>query len=206
MDDDAVACTHWLKNIRDAFLQFDCGIVCGPVEPIWPAKRPDWLDDDLLSVYSIVNWGAVPRSLRDNEWVVGTNMAFSRQALGSDRFDTRLGRHGENLISDEETDLVNNLRKRGHQVIYHPAARIEHCIDPKRLTCHWYLRRMYWQGFSDGLRSSGIDTTTRYILFKLKEIADTLTRPEITFVCGTSKLRRLGHVTEQLGKIRGRLA
>ena len=204
LDDDAEPSEAWADTVKDTFQKFSCAAVCGPVVPIWPGERPQWLDDTMLSVYSAVDWGPTTRPLAPTEWLVGTNMAFSREALAGDRFNPHLGRRGRNLVSDEETELVDRLRERGHQVIYQPAARVKHHIHADRLARAWYLRRMYWQGYSQAVRTEA--TRSLYVVYRLKEIADTLIRPQSTYVAGATALRRFGHVAEQAGKMRGILA
>ena len=206
LDDDAVADQDWLSNIARAFAEFDPAVVCGPVEPIWGMQRPAWLSDDLLSVYSVVAWSEMPRPLIGEEWVVGANMAFSRNALGSDSFDARLGRIGAGLLCGEETELVDRIRQRNGTVLYDPRVRVAHHIHAARLARRWYLDRMVAQGCTDSvLCRESCPSGSLYVLRALKEIALTLVVPGATYVAGKSTMRRLGHIAEQIGKIAGRV-
>jgi hypothetical protein len=47
--------------------------------------------------------------------------------------------------------VLEALRAAGHEIGYAPAAAVEHCIDPSRLTQAWFRRRAAWQAVSDYL-------------------------------------------------------
>ena len=122
---------------------------------------------------------------------------------GVERPEKEAGDSLEGKRSEEEVELVARIRRRGHAVWYDPAIRVRHRIHADRLTRRWYFRRMYWQGYTDGRQSA--ESSTRYLLWKAKEIVDTVFRPQTTYVAGASRIRRMGHMVEQLGKMAGRL-
>jgi hypothetical protein len=124
--------------------------VGGPVAPIWPDGRPDWLDPSLDGFYSIVDRGPAARALEADEWLAGTNIAFRRDALlAAGGFDERLGRRPGTLLGNEEIALTAALRRAGHEVRYDPAIAVRHRIHADRLSRAWLRRRVVWQAVSD---------------------------------------------------------
>ena len=156
MDDDAIADPHWLKKILEAFDAFGerVAVVGGKVDPIWEEPRPQWLEDSLLGYVSVVNWGGEVREAAETEWFAGTNITFRTSAvLEHGLFDVKLGRvgGGANLLSNEEVELVRRIREAGGLAIYQPEAMVRHLVERRRLTQHWFRKRVAWQAVSDFL-------------------------------------------------------
>ena len=154
MDDDAVACPHWLERLLEAFDRFgpSTAVVGGRVDPIWEVPRPTWLSDRMLGQLSIVNWGGRTRLASPGEWLAGTNIAFrTRTVLDAGGFDIRLGRTGDGstLLSNEEIVVVEYLRRAGLAAVYAPEAVMKHLVERRRLTQSWFRRRQVWQAVSD---------------------------------------------------------
>lgn len=151
LDDDARAEPTWLEAVLSAFAAFpQSGCIGGPVRPRWPAARPWWLSDALLSYLAVIDLGPISRPLAAGEWLAGTNSAFRKEALaGVGGFRDALGRHGPSLLSDEDVEAVASLMAAGWPVVYDPALVVHHTIPVERLTLRWFLRRAYWQGISE---------------------------------------------------------
>jgi GT2 family glycosyltransferase len=153
LDDDAVAGPGWAGALIDAFAR--CGsaaAVGGPVDPVFGAPRPPWLHDRLLPYVTAIDWGPEERPLREGEWLVGANVAYRRSAyLAAGGCNVALGRigGGNALLSNEETELGERLRRAGGLHVYCPAARVRHLIPAGRLTRSWFRRRAMWQAVSD---------------------------------------------------------
>jgi hypothetical protein len=82
--------------------------------------------------------------------VFGGNAAYPRellQAVGG--FDTRVGRKGGSLVSNDEALLWLQVKERGYRAFYHPQILIHHHVQAQRLNQRFVLRRMFWQGVSD---------------------------------------------------------
>jgi glucosyl-dolichyl phosphate glucuronosyltransferase len=155
-DDDAVAGPGWLAAIADAFLRNgrDVGVIGGPVEPIWMARRPDWLTDDIAGALTIVDWGADEKPILDlrREWLVGANMAAPKAVLAEvGGFHPWLDRVGSNLLSSGDVHLQQEIVRRGYRCLYVPSMAISHLAPPSRLTQPWFVKRFYWQGVSDAV-------------------------------------------------------
>lgn len=155
IDDDAEADPQWLSKIIEAFEAGGCslGAVGGPVYPVWETGFPSWAPDELLSLYSIVDWGDKPRYLDGSvQWLVGTNIAFEKALLQSiGGFPVHLGRSGGNLISMEETQVCRRLERLGHPLYYSPDVIAHHHINNARLCRNWLAARQFYNGVSAAL-------------------------------------------------------
>jgi glucosyl-dolichyl phosphate glucuronosyltransferase len=150
VDDDAFAATSWVAAVLAAFERYpECDAIGGKVLGAWEATRPDWLHDDLLSLVSLSNYGERFRILEANEYPIGANMIFRRQALETaGTFSVNLGRVGNNLLALEEVDLCYQLRKRQKRIFYAPEAEVSHVVPAARLTRRYLIQRTYWNGHS----------------------------------------------------------
>jgi glucosyl-dolichyl phosphate glucuronosyltransferase len=157
MDDDASARPGWLAAILAAYDRFgtEVGVVGGKVNPIWAAPRPNWMHDDLLGLVSVIDRGSEMRILAEDEWLAGVNISFPVALLReTGGFNIALGRKGGGhvLLSNEEIDIVEEIRRRGRLAIYAPEAEVDHIVDIDRLSQVWIRRRVAWQAISDYLK------------------------------------------------------
>ena len=166
IDDDAVAVPHWLSQLVAVFQKTGAGVVGGKAVPRFEIPRPSWLDDRITGYLSLVDLGPKIRQVEPHEYVAGVNVAFDREMLlDYGAFNINLGRQGSgssNLLSNEELDLMNNLRAGGKKIYYCPTAEVEHCIPAGRLTRKWFRRRAAWQAISNQMKGSpDAETLTR---------------------------------------------
>ena len=155
LDDDAIASPGWLETILKTFETVipKPGCVGGKVEPIWEKPRPPWLSDKLLQPLSIVDWSEKPIVLKDNQYAVGANMAFPKEIIAQiGGFETRLGRKGKVMLSNEEIYVRDQLNCLGFAIYYHPQASVKHLVATSRLKKKWFINRAYWQGVSQALQ------------------------------------------------------
>jgi glycosyltransferase involved in cell wall biosynthesis len=156
LDDDAIADPVWAEALLDAFTNNgpDAKIAGGPVEPMYEIAPPQWLDDELAGHLTRIDWGAEPRFLRSREWLAGANIAYLRQAyLDAGGCDVNLGRigAGASLLSNEETELSERIKRSGGRIFYTPRARVKHFVPASRIDQGWFRRRAMWQAISDQL-------------------------------------------------------
>jgi glycosyltransferase involved in cell wall biosynthesis len=151
VDDDVDFDAGWLDALVESFHhQPEVDAVGGRTDPRFPAARPDWFYDRLISWYSCSMLGEQSRWMRAQELPYGVNMAFRREVLQhSGGFATDLGRCGNSLLSNDETELCKRLKAQGRRFWYCAEARLHHRISPERLSPAWVLERHYWQGISD---------------------------------------------------------
>lgn len=81
---------------------------------------------------------------------IGTNMSFRREALeASGGFSSELGRVGADASGCEETELCIRITGQSERdLIYDPAARVEHRVPETRGTWRYFTRRCYQEGRS----------------------------------------------------------
>lgn len=154
IDDDARADSHWLEALVDAFeqLQPQPAAVGGRVWLNWHGERPRWVPERHLALFTFVDLGEVGHSLREDEYLVGANLAFDKDSLASlGGFDPNLDRQGSVLLSGGDTAAVAQLRQNGKVVYYEPAAVVWHSVLQSRKRRGWLLGRLFWDGASQPL-------------------------------------------------------
>jgi glucosyl-dolichyl phosphate glucuronosyltransferase len=165
LDDDARADRDWLKNLLRVFETAAPACVGGRVWLDWGTAPPGWLPPRYFSLYTFVDYGSEDRPLGEREYVVGANIAFrcdALRALGG--FDPNLGRKGGQLLSGEESAIVNKLREQGLPVHYAGSAAVWHAVPPDRRKRRWLWSRMFWDGASQPLIDSGVGRARRHYL------------------------------------------
>jgi len=154
LDDDAIACPHWLEKMMEAFETVEPApaSVGGRVVPIWESERPAWLKEKMLGAYAIADWGDQARFFKPSspEHHVGCNVAYSREVLQEcGGFNVNLGRKGKNLLSNDEHLIRKYMDSHGLGIYYDPEILVDHLVPKERLTRRFMLRRHFWQGISD---------------------------------------------------------
>ena len=183
LDDDAVAEPGWLSQIPIAFEKggTDVGCVAGKVTAIWSIPRPPWLHDSLLGYISVLDYAPEPIWLQPHQIAVGANVAYLRHALlQAGGFSPALGRKGTSLLSNEEILLQRQLNRIGYRTYYDPRMAIRHNVSAERLSKSWFRRRAYWQGVSDALLETQLESTpfSRALERRLRRIASIAKRPK----------------------------
>jgi glycosyltransferase involved in cell wall biosynthesis len=150
VDDDAIVADGWLRAMLEACEQGPAAAIAGRVELAWPGQPPRWLVPELERLFSGLDLGDEPRVLEAGEWPFAVNMSVRRDvALSLGGFDTRLGRVGRTLISNEEIDFCARLRRHGWTIGYEPRAVVTHVVPSERVSPSFVLRRAFAQGRSD---------------------------------------------------------
>lgn len=152
-DDDVLADTLWLKNIRDGFERHDCfDLFGGKILPYFPdaATRDAYEKISSLwftkSALAVCDHGpedlAIPARL-----VWGPNMAVRRRVLDEGiTFDSTIGPTGTNYIVGSESDFLIRAEAHGFRAMYIPNALVHHQIRPEQLRSDWLVRRAYMAG------------------------------------------------------------
>lgn len=151
LDDDATAHPEWLAALLGGFAHpARPACVGGKVTPVLPVDMPPWLTADLL--FCIGALDCAPETFVMNETphlLHGCNMAFACETLRSlGGFPTHLGRIGTRLLSGEDLWVQHKLRQQKEPCLYTPDAAVSHHIPRARLTRHWFLRRVFWEGIT----------------------------------------------------------
>jgi glycosyltransferase involved in cell wall biosynthesis len=182
LDDDAIACSKWLELIVEVFQTVpNVGAVGGKVNPIWEVDPPTWINDFMQRYLSVLNWSETPIVLDDSKYLVGANISFQRKNLEKfSGFSTNLGRKGKNLISSEETELVNKIKGDGQSIFYHPEISVNHLVPAARMNSSWFRRRWFTQGISSAIlyRSEKFPTAREKRNYTIKILKNILRRPQ----------------------------
>ncbi|CAH1203800.1 hypothetical protein PAECIP111890_02344 [Paenibacillus sp. JJ-223] len=153
LDDDALAFPSWIDEVLKIFDKDPAiGCVGGKIIPLWEGGKPDWIPDDIVSLYTVMDFSDHVVEMQAPHIPFGANVSFRKNIFEKIQpFRVDLGRVGTNLMSSEESELISRVRLE-HKIYYSPFAVVEHKISKSRLNKRWLLRRMYWQGISDATR------------------------------------------------------
>ncbi|MCB9885906.1 MAG: glycosyltransferase family 2 protein [Planctomycetes bacterium] len=153
LDDDAVAPSHWLRTLVQAFDDHPrAWAVGGGIVSRFTTPAPDWVDARLQVFLSDFRRGDRIETLHFDDYPRGANMAFRREAFATcGPFLDCLDRKGALLLSYGDIEMCHRVERSGHDVLWVPGADVDHLIRGDRLTPEWFARRCYWQGRSEGL-------------------------------------------------------
>jgi len=152
LDDDACADPRWLEALVSTFETFAPAAIGGRVWLDWQGQRPQWVPEQHLALFTYVDHGDAGHPLKENEYLVGANIAFDKKSLEAvGGFDPALGRQGAVLLSGEEASTLELMRARNLVVYYEPAALVWHSVIPARKHPRWLLKRLFWDGASQPL-------------------------------------------------------
>jgi glucosyl-dolichyl phosphate glucuronosyltransferase len=145
-DDDVTVEPTWLENLTANLHSTQWAGAGGRVHPPKDFTPPQWLTlDGPMDVTGPLAWfdrGNQAGELRRAPY--GANMAFQRRVFEKyGGFRTDLGRCGDNLMSNEETEFALRLTSGGERLRYEPSALVYHPISEERLTTR-YLREWWF--------------------------------------------------------------
>lgn len=155
-DDDVRLEAGWLAALLDGLEACGAPAGGGRVLPIWPERLPRWvatqgryLQDGVFLNYDL---GPGARLLGDDEeFPFGCNMAFRAELFRQHGlFRTDLGRTGKRLMSGEDTEMFERLRRAGVPLGYVGDAVVRHPVEAARLSLGYLARWKYWNGFRAG--------------------------------------------------------
>lgn len=150
LDDDAIAAPDWLARLAAAYADPNVLGAGGSVHPRWVEGKPGWFPTEFDWVVGCTHSG-MPQATEPVRNLVGANMSFRRQPLLEvGGFSHDLGRVGTLPVGCEETDLSIRVHQRwpGAEIIYDPAAEVEHVVPPARGKVGYFLDRCRAEGRS----------------------------------------------------------
>ncbi|HEX6455156.1 MAG TPA: glycosyltransferase [Solirubrobacterales bacterium] len=156
LDDDAIAAPDWLERLAAAYADPRVLGAGGTVRPRWLEGRPGWFPPEFDWVVGCTHSG-MPQELEPVRNLVGANMSFRRQPLlDVGGFSHDLGRVGTLPVGCEETDLSIRVHQRwpDAEILYDPAAAVEHVVPPARGRVRYFLDRCRAEGRSKAVLSS----------------------------------------------------
>jgi len=164
-DDDVLVDRAWLAQFVAATQQFPDAVAFGGRIDPWFPQRPD---DDFLAAFEdlrlgfcALNYDGPAGPLGPSEYVYTANMGVRCAAARELQFDTELGPSPAHVgVVNDDINFVDQLRKRGHQVMWVPTMRVQHYVDPSRMTLGYLLKFASGKGRTL-IRSKGIPTGTQ---------------------------------------------
>jgi glycosyltransferase involved in cell wall biosynthesis len=145
MDDDVTVGPGWLQNLTASLHGGEWAGAGGRILPPQDFEPPRWLtlggEMDLGGALALFDLGKAPGELRKAPY--GTNMAFRKsmfEKYGTFRVD--LGRCGNTLLSNEDTEFGRRLMSGGERLCYEPSAVVYHPVPKERLSKKYF--RAWW--------------------------------------------------------------
>lgn len=139
IDDDALAPPDWVEKLQKAFTD-DVDIIGGVCKPLYLSPIPNWWNENLYGLLVGINY----------DGIIGCNLAANRRVFDKvGYFNERLGRRYGKLISHEETEFLQRVKKISGKIIFKKELVVYHKIYPNRLTMHYLLRRVWYDSVSE---------------------------------------------------------
>ncbi len=160
IDDDAQASSDWLETLVRHYQDRHVLAVGGHIEPIWPTGRPSWWPEEFDWVIGC-SYRGQPEAIAPVRNLIGCNMSFRRAVFDiCGGFATELGRVGADAAGCEETELCIRAQTAfplGH-IVYDPAVRVSHSIEPRRTKWSYFAKRCRAEGRSKAALSAKTGT------------------------------------------------
>lgn len=155
LDDDALACPHWLENLLRHFAVPEVVGTGGGVDPIWATAAPRWFPAEFYWAIG-ASYRGMPEQAAPVRNVWSGNMAIRRKifdAVGG--FRDGFGKVG-NRPCPEDTDLCLRAAaaQPGGTWIYDPAGRCGHHVPAQRATVSYFISRCFSEGRGKAALSS----------------------------------------------------
>lgn len=174
IDDDETAEANWVQNLTANLHSGEWAGAGGRVLLPLDFTLPNWLPPGNLRTsapLSVFDKGPEPAGL--NEPPFGANMAFRKEVF--DRyggFRTDLGRSGNNMISNEDTEFGRRLLAVGLRLRYEPSALTYHRVEESRRHPEYFLKWWFNKGRSDVRESRHQGTKVRLLGIPLRLFRD----------------------------------
>ena len=152
VDDDVEVTRGWLREVRNAFQQYDPVCVGGRVLLQENSPRPPWWDKGVMDV-SVGKFdrgtSVIVYEESDREFIgICANMMFKRIAFEKyGLFRTDMGKQPNRLNTGEETEMADRLRKQKELVIYHPDVQVYHYPSAERFSKRYLRQQAYSMGW-----------------------------------------------------------
>lgn len=162
-DDDVIVEPTWLKNLTAGLYNHEWAGAGGRILPQWPYSPPSWFP--VKEPY-----GSAPLALFDlgpqagplTEPPFGANMAYQKRVFEKyGGFRTDLGRSGDRLLSNADTEFGRRLLAAGERFRYEPSGLIYHLVDSRRIQKQYVLDWWFCKGRAD-IREFGIPDDARW--------------------------------------------
>jgi glycosyltransferase involved in cell wall biosynthesis len=163
-DDDVILDKDWLRGFLESRGRHPAaGAIGGRVDP-WFVEQPDAILSEAFPVlargFCGIDLGPEERFLPNGTDLVGANFSIRVDPALNILFNPLLGPVGKNPIGGDELGYLMELRKAGLNIVWCPAMRVKHYVDPKRMTLA-YLQQFYTNVGRHEVTLHGIPPGTR---------------------------------------------
>jgi glucosyl-dolichyl phosphate glucuronosyltransferase len=149
LDDDAIPTADWPERVFKAIehASEDTAAIGGKVVPKFETGSDlSHLTDRWRLLLSCIE-GENPGYLSEGANVAGANLLMKRDvARQVGGFSEALGRTPKQLLSGEESLMIEQIEDHGFRCAYDPNFEVLHKVSSERLTREWINERAYWEG------------------------------------------------------------
>lgn len=148
LDDDVFVASDWLVALLECLERTGADCVGGRTLVHWEGE-PDPVLRACEARIVAVDHGDRDFAMLGKKLPGGGNAAFRREVFaGGLRFATELGRVGKVLLSGEDTELMQRLRRQGGTIWYCARGVMHHRTGGARLTPQYIITQKFWFGVS----------------------------------------------------------
>ena len=149
-DDDVTASPVWLRSLYEAYRKYGSARgFCGPIVPVFPPGTPEWIPDHKRAnvMFGKFTPNSAEGPLPVDMLPCGANFAVRSSAMEGMRFRLDLGPSEENGPSfGEDSEFIDKLRSKREDIVFVPAARVEHHIKPADIELSSLMERSFHLG------------------------------------------------------------
>jgi glycosyltransferase involved in cell wall biosynthesis len=149
LDDDAIPTADWPEKLTEVISQADAktAIIGGRVVPKFePGADVARLTERWRLLLSCIEHNE-PGYVSDGRNIACANMLMKKDvALQLGGFSERLGRSPAQMVTGEESLLIEVMQEHGFKCAYAPTLSVLHKVSSQRLTLDWVRERAYWEG------------------------------------------------------------
>lgn len=149
-DDDVLLAKDWVRNYVDAAnFQPEASFWGGQIEPIFPANKPDWIENNwemLSGCFADRDLGDESIELTVDRLPYGANFAVRGDAQRANKFDEQLGRRENEVLGEDELELMRRLLNQGFRGRWVPETNVQHLIPADRSTTKYVYDYFVGQG------------------------------------------------------------
>jgi glycosyltransferase involved in cell wall biosynthesis len=171
IDDDETADPDWLCAYERLIEAHDPDAFGGRIKVLFEDPRPAWLRDELLGFLGELDWADHAMLLTQPSTPLYTgNFGFRLSLCDSlGRFDSTLGRLGNENNGGEDVDFYRRILRAGSKIWWTPEAVIHHRIQAVKLNRRYFLDLHFRQGRMEAIRKRGNGTRLppRYLVGQL---------------------------------------
>ena len=155
IDDDSVAEKRWIEDLVNTYQKRDAIAVGGKILPIWLAKKPDYLPEELYWLVGLTYKGFAKEGVTEVRNTFGANMSYKKEVfekVGSFNETFGVAKERNPHMQAEEAEYTLRMKnKLGKGVIYNPELIVYHKVPKSKTRLGILLKRAFYQGSSKAL-------------------------------------------------------